>query len=708
MRYPTRLAAGLCVCLAQIAVQAGEAVATTNQAPMPTGPEASVVGWRGNGTGSFPDAKPPITWRKVGTSVARLRCQAEKPKDEKPSGISAANGAFTEWMVLGPLKAKGKTDKEALAEAFVEDEANWQPTCEESIGGKKWRNVKTPGTILDFTGVFAEELPHRKPGWDKQVVFNDPYVAYACTHVYSPEPVTLKYATHWGGECRIWVNGEQLSYSVLTDRKQLKLKELKLNRGWNRVLYKAANTPVTQKPKAGRNPWTFWFVELEVRADPACEKEASNILWQTRTPYYHIACPLVVGDNVFVMSKPADLICMNKSDGKVRWIRSTTYYDLMGKEEEKKKHQALETIPPLVEKLKKLNARYVEQNGLEHKDMRARQSLFNQILKIMGEVDKKKFGGRLGHYVKGAMPTPVSDGKHVYIWTQGGMASCFDLNGNRKWITMPETRHGGRYQSPTFAGGKMIFFEHGHLFALAKDSGEVAWKTPTKGTSQSPVRLPIGDRTHVFFNDTIFNTVDGKPIWTGTPQYRNNITTAVVENSSIYNVGKKCSVTAKPDGTLSVKKQGLWSGSKWLKLPKPQSFIPSSVHHDGLLYDVAVDGWLYVSDAEKGGLVYRKDLGMGKEYYYDYYHHPFGRVNASLVAAGGHIYVWGMAGLTVVFKAGRSYQEVSRNMIGETTGLNGRYGWRLVPENFGSTPVVDGDRFYVRGSTHLYCIGTAR
>lgn len=136
--------------------------------------------------------------------------------------------------------------------------------------------------------------------------------------------------------------------------------------------------------------------------------------------------------------------------------------------------------------------------------------------------------------------------------------------------------------------------------------------------------------------------------------------------------------------------------------------MPSSLYHDRLLYDLDFDGVLYVSDAVKGGLIYMKELGAGKEYDYDNHHHLFGRVHASLVMAGRHIYVFGLFGVTIVFEPGRAYKEVARNKIeDETCALGGRITSpvKRIPEHFGSSPVAEGGRLYVRGSSYMYCIG---
>ena len=66
-------------------------------------------------------------------------------------------------------------------------------------------------------------------------------------------------------------------------------------------------------------------------------------------PGYHVACPFIVGDKIFVMSKPGDLICLRKRDGKVLWIGSTTYYDLLS-DKDKRDNPALAKVAAEVEK----------------------------------------------------------------------------------------------------------------------------------------------------------------------------------------------------------------------------------------------------------------------------------------------------------------------------------------------------------------------
>ncbi|HUW58834.1 MAG TPA: hypothetical protein VMZ92_19515, partial [Planctomycetota bacterium] len=46
--------------------------------------QAKSWGWRGDGTGLFPDAEAPVTWGRLSSTLAGLTTQAEKPKGDGP------------------------------------------------------------------------------------------------------------------------------------------------------------------------------------------------------------------------------------------------------------------------------------------------------------------------------------------------------------------------------------------------------------------------------------------------------------------------------------------------------------------------------------------------------------------------------------------------------------------------------------------------
>ena len=66
------------------------------------------------------------------------------------------------------------------------------------------------------------------------------------------------------------------------------------------------------------------------------------------------------------------------------------------------------------------------------------------------------------------------------------------------------------------------------------------------------------------------------------------------------------------------------------------------------------------------------------------------RTYASPVAAGGHVYLTGRSGTTVVIKDADQLEIVASNSVGETVD---------------ATPVPVDDELFIRGEKHLFCIG---
>jgi hypothetical protein len=85
-----------------------------------------------------------------------------------------------------------------------------------------------------------------------------------------------------------------------------------------------------------------------------------------------------------------------------------------------------------------------------------------------------------------------------------------------------------------------------------------------------------------------------------------------------------------------------------------------------------------VLEAATGAIVYQRGLNLGATAY------------PSFCLAGGKVFASSESGKTVVFEPGKEYREVAANTL----------------ESFRSTPVFAGSRIYIRGLTHLWCLGT--
>ena len=98
---------------------------------------ARTAGWRGDGTGRYPNADPPLHWSRISTSVKELSAQARRPATDAQPAQEAAipDGILRRWLVLGPFpRAEGQKPDEALADAQT-----LSPDKDDRAGGFTWR-----------------------------------------------------------------------------------------------------------------------------------------------------------------------------------------------------------------------------------------------------------------------------------------------------------------------------------------------------------------------------------------------------------------------------------------------------------------------------------------------------------------------------------------------------------------------------------------
>jgi outer membrane protein assembly factor BamB len=86
------------------------------------------------------------------------------------------------------------------------------------------------------------------------------------------------------------------------------------------LLTRAASDPVgAAAPVGWRNDGTGCFPD----ASPPSEwSPAKNVLWKLALPGSGYGAPIVVGERLFVVSDPAELLCVRRSDGKVLWRKA--------------------------------------------------------------------------------------------------------------------------------------------------------------------------------------------------------------------------------------------------------------------------------------------------------------------------------------------------------------------------------------------------
>ncbi len=212
------------------------------------------IGWRGDWTGRFPGATPPIEWsRRVKGITTELRYQADKPTRKstgKLGGAAKQLEYFTikDWLVAGPFGVDDPADD--INRDFLGGESAVEPSSGAKAGKSIWRPLRADvatqsrhecneGTCgqsnVDFVYVFGTaagvnlSLRNPIPSLNKQA-------GYAHTYIYSPTtgPVRLQFPFA-GIAGRFWLNGKPTD---LEKRNPGRTYEATLTAGWNRLLVK--------------------------------------------------------------------------------------------------------------------------------------------------------------------------------------------------------------------------------------------------------------------------------------------------------------------------------------------------------------------------------------------------------------------------------------------------------------------------------------
>ena len=427
-----------------------------------------------------------------------------------------------------------------------------------------------------------------------------------------------------------------------------------------------------------------------------------NIVWKTPLPKWSNASPTVVGERMFVCAEPDKLICLRTSDGEILWTKSADYSDVFSEQQMQQMKEAggearaLEAkMNPLKKQQRKLNKKV---KALQTRKKRAPATapadpaLEKEIEQIKGQL--KQLGAELkvlqeqlkpfnaagppkAHNTNGySSATPASDGRVVVVVFGTGVVACYDMKGDRKWVTFiekPMQRQGyGHCASPLIAGDKVLVVIR-NVTALDLKSGKVVWTVKSKNQWGSPVAARIGDTdVAITANGKIVRIADGTVLAGGVSKLE--YCAAVVKDGIAYfieNGGKAIRLPAKASDSIEVEEL-------WKTTPKKDRYYASPVVHDGLIYACTQKQVFSVIDAEDGKVVYEKKLNLGG-----------GTMYPSITLAGGLLYVSIDNGTTIVLEPGREYKEIARNKL----------------EPFRSTPVFIGKRMYVRGLKNLYCVG---
>lgn len=285
-----------------------------------------------------------------------------------------------------------------------------------------------------------------------------------------------------------------------------------------------------------------------------------------------------------------------------------------------------------------------------------------------------------------AVPTPVTDGKQVFILFGTGELAALDFAGKPVWIRSLAEEYGpfrnrwGMGTSPILLGDLLVVqvdhWSQSYLLGVDKKSGTNRWKTDRSASVNwtSPLAVKVKDHTELVALGTNYargyDPGNGAELWHADGMGFQCIPSPVIHDGLLFACSGENTIAIRLEGATGelTKSHVAW------KNKKAGAFLASPLVHDGQLYVAGDKGFVSCFDAKTSKLLWKERLG-------DFY--------ASPVAGAGRIYFTSKDGVVRVVRAGPKYELQAENDVGET----------LV-----ASPALSQGRIFLRGEKHLYCI----
>ena len=305
-------------------------------------------------------------------------------------------------------------------------------------------------------------------------------------------------------------------------------------------------------------------------------------------------------------------------------------------------------------------------------------------------------------------PSPVTDGRTVWVMTGTGVLKAFDFDGKELWSRDIQKEYGEFGLQWGYASSPLLFEDalyvqvlHGmktddasYVMRIDKKSGKTLWKVdrPTTAIRESPdsyttpALLRYGKTTEIVITGgdcvTGHDPATGKELWRANglnpdnnPSYR-IVASPIVFDEIIY-------VPTRIRPLLALKAGGrgdvtsshvLWSTVNGPDVPTPVT--------DGKYFYVVNDrGIMFCYDAKTGAEIYGQQRIKPGTY------------SGSPVLADGKIYVTNEDGLTTVVAAGPKFEVLAENPLNDYVL---------------SSPAISEGKIFIRTAQHLYAIGKPR
>ncbi|HEY3039468.1 MAG TPA: PQQ-binding-like beta-propeller repeat protein [Pyrinomonadaceae bacterium] len=302
-------------------------------------------------------------------------------------------------------------------------------------------------------------------------------------------------------------------------------------------------------------------------------------------------------------------------------------------------------------------------------------------------------------------PSPVTDGKSVFVMTGTGILKGFDFDGKELWARDIQKDYGAfglnwGYASSPLLHDDSLYVQvlHGmktddpsYILRIDKKTGKTQWKVErsTAAIRESPDAyttpglLRYGKTVEIVITGgdcvTGHDPATGRELWRANglnpdndPSYR-IVASPVIFNDIIYaptRVRPLLALKAGGRGDITTSHL-LWSTANGPDVPTPVT--------DGKYFYIVNDrGIVWCLDAKTGTEIYGPQRIKSGTY------------SSSPVLADDKIYVTSEDGLTTVVKAGPKFEVLAENAFND---------YCL------SSPAISNGQIFIRTAQHLYCIG---
>lgn len=283
-----------------------------------------------------------------------------------------------------------------------------------------------------------------------------------------------------------------------------------------------------------------------------------------------------------------------------------------------------------------------------------------------------------------AAPTVTTNGRYVAAIFATGDLVCLNTEGKRTWarnLGVPRNQYG--HASSLMSYGDLLFVQYDQeedskLLAFDLASGNVVWQAQRAAISwSSPILVDNSGRMELILTNC--NAVDsyapatGKLLWNLQGLRGEVAPSAAYSDGVVYVANEYSAAFAIKIGVPDVEPKILW---KWADV-LPDVASPLATED----YLILPSGYGIVDclSAKTGKVVWEHEFDKG------FYSSP--------ILVNDRVYIIDRSGVMRVFRMDDKFELLGTSGIGEAAN---------------ATPAFVGDRIYIRGETHLFCIGAQK